>query len=210
MAAIMCQALPQFYRDFNDKTIFISVSVKEYKPYLLTKKYSVATHNDNFSPLKTCRYHIILISSSVKEILEKMENLSYVYQTVDCLYTLYKHQFFGSIIEESGVGFTQLTRAVEHNLENKYVEKVPSISKKRLSRKKFKRHLLRAEQRNASTQTLGSSFLDRVHSLRNSKYESEFIKIVDCLLDGHGIIDNPLLYLEISLYLEIKYIISCL
>ena len=89
MAAIMCQVLPQFYRDFNDKTIFISVSVKEYKPYLLTKKYSVATHNDNFCPLKTCRYHIILISSSVKEILEKMENLSYVYQTVDCLYTLY-------------------------------------------------------------------------------------------------------------------------
>ena len=108
----------------------------------------------------------------MKEILEKMENLSYVYQTVDCLYTLCKHQFFGSIIEESGVVFTQLTRAVEHNLENKYVEKVPSISKKRLSRKKFKRHLLRAEQRNASTQTLGSSFLDMVHSLRNSKYES--------------------------------------
>ena len=197
MAAIMCQVLPQFYRDYNDKTLFISVSVTEYKPYLLTKKYSVATHNDNFCPLKTCHYHIILISSSAKEILEKMENLSYVYQTVDCLYTLYKHQFFGSIIEESGVVFTQLTRAVEHNLENKYVEKVPSISKTRLSRKKFKRHLLRAEQRNASTQTLGSSFLDRVHSLRNSKYESELIKIVDCLLDGHGIIDNPLLYLEI-------------
>ena len=193
----MCQVLPQIYRDFNDKTIFISVSVKEYKLYLLTKKYSVATHNDNFCPLKTCRYHIILISSSVKETLEKMENLSYVYQTLDCLNTLYDHQFFGSIIEESGVVFTQLTRAVEHNLENKYVEKVPSISKKRLCRKKFKRHLLRAEQRNASTQTLGSSFLDRVHSLRKTNYESELIKIVDCLLDGHGIIDNPLLYLEI-------------
>ena len=197
MAAIMCQVLPQFYRDYNDKILFLSVSVKEYKPYLLTKKYSVATHNDNFCPLKTCRYHIILISSSVKEILEKIENLSYVYQKVDCLYTLYKHQFFGSIIKESGLVFAQLTRAVEHNMENKYVKKVPSISKKRLSRKKFKRHLLRAEQRNASTQTLGSSFLDRVHSLRNSKYESEPIKIVDCLLDGHGITDNHLLYLEI-------------
>ena len=122
MAAIMCQVLPQFYRDYNDKTLFLSVSVKEYKPYLLTKKYSVATHNDSFCPLKTCRYHIILISSSVKEILETVENLSYVYETVDCLYTLHKHQFFGSIIEESGLVFAQLTRAVEHNLENKYVE----------------------------------------------------------------------------------------
>ena len=99
MAAIMCQVLPQFYRDSNDKTLFLSVSVKEFKLYLLTKKYSIATHKDNFCPLKTCRYHIILISSSVKEILEKIENLSYVYQTVDCLYTLYKHQFFGYIIE---------------------------------------------------------------------------------------------------------------
>ena len=155
MAAIMCQVLPHFYRDYNDKTFFLSVSVREYKPYLLTKKYSVATHNDNFCPLKTCHCHIILISSSVKEILETIENLSYFYQTVDCLYTLYKHQFFGSILEESGVVFAQLTRAVEHNLENEYVEKVDIISKKRLSRKKLKRHLLRAELRNASTQTLG-------------------------------------------------------
>ena len=193
----MCQVLPLFYRDYNDRTFFLSVSVKEYKPYLLTKKISVATHYGNFCPLKTCRYQIILISFSMEEILETKENLSYIYQTVDCLYTLYKHQFFGSNLEESGVVFAQLTRAVEHNLENKYVEKVPSISTKRLSRKKFKRHLLRAEQRSAITQTLGSSFLDRIHSLRNSKYESKLIKIVDCLLDGHGIIDYPLLYLEI-------------
>ena len=128
------------------------------KPYLLTKKHSVATLNDSFCPLKTCHYHIILISSSVKKILEKVENLSYIYQTVDCLYTLCKHQFFGSILEESGLVFAQLTRAVEHNLENKYMEKVPSISKKRLSRKKFKRRLQRAEQTNAITQTLDHLF----------------------------------------------------
>ena len=65
MAAIMCQVLPQFYRDHNHKTLFISVSVKEYKLFLLTQKYSVAYHNDNFCPLKTCRYQIFLISSSV-------------------------------------------------------------------------------------------------------------------------------------------------
>ena len=76
MAAIMCQVLPQFYRDFNDKSLFLSVSVMEYKPYLLSIKYYVAIHNDNFCPLKTFRYHIFLISSSVKEILEKKENLS--------------------------------------------------------------------------------------------------------------------------------------
>ena len=68
--------------------------------------------------------------------------------------------------------------------------------KKRLSRKKFKRDLLRTEQRNVSTQKMGSSFLDRFQSLKNSKYVSVLIKIVDCLLDDHGLIDNSLLYLE--------------
>ena len=147
-------------------------------------------------PLKTCRYHIVLISFSTKDLLQKLEDLSYLYQTVDCLYTLYKHQFFGNILEESGLVFTQLDRAVQHNYENKYVEKLPSVSKKRLSRKKFKRHLLRAN-RNLSAQTMGSSFLYRIQSVKNSKYEGELIKIVDSLLDGHGLIDNFLLYLEI-------------
>ena len=55
MAEIMCQVLPQFYRDYNDKTLFSSLSVKEYKPYLIVKKYSVATHNENFCPLNTYR-----------------------------------------------------------------------------------------------------------------------------------------------------------
>ena len=196
MAAVMCQVLPHFYKKFCEKALFISVSVKDYRPYILTSEYVVASHN-SFCPLKTCRYHIVLISFSIGDLLQKLEDLSYLYQTVDCLYTLYKHQFFGNILEESGLVFTQLDRAVQHNYENKYVEKLPSVSKKRLSRKKFKRHLLRAEQRNVSTQTMGSFFLDRIQSLKNSKYEGELIKIVDCLLDGHGLIDNSLLYLEI-------------
>ena len=161
MAAVMCQVLPHFYKKFCEKALFISVSVKDYRSYILTSEYVVASHN-SFCPLKTCRYHIVLISFSIEDLLQKLEDLSYLYQTVDCLYTLYKHQFFGNILEESGLVFTQLDRAVQNNYENKYVEKLPSVSKKRLSRKKFKRHLLRAEHRNVSTQTMGSSFLDRI------------------------------------------------
>ena len=100
-------------------------------------------------------------------------------------------------MEEAGLVFTQFKRAVQHNSENKFVEKLPSVSKNRLCRKKFKRHQLRAEQRNASTQTLGSSFFDRIQTIQNSKYESEIIKNVDYLLDDHGIIDNPMLYFEV-------------
>ena len=168
MAAVMCQLLPHFYKKFCEKALFIFVSVKDYRPYLFTSEYVVALHY-SFCPLKTFRYHIFLISFSAKDLLQKLEDLSYLYQTVDCLYTLYKHQFFGNILEELGLVFTQLDRAVQHNYENKNVEKLPSVSKKRLIRKKFKRHLLRADQRNVRTQTMGSSFLDRIQSLENSK-----------------------------------------
>ena len=197
MAAVVCQVLPDIYKKFYGKALFICVSVKDYKPYLLTIEYSVASRNYNFCPLKNCSYHIILISSSINELLRKLDDLSFQYQTVDCLYTSYKHKFFGHTMEEAGLVFTQLKRAVQHNSENKFVEKIPSVSKKRLSRKKFKRHLLGAEQRNASTQTLRLSFFDRIQSLKNSYCESEKIKIVDCLLNGHGIIDNPMLYFEV-------------
>ena len=87
MAAVMCQALPHFYKNFCEKALFISVSVKDYRPYIPTSEYVVASHN-SFCPLKTCRYHIVLISSSTEILLQKLEDLSYLYQTVDCLYTL--------------------------------------------------------------------------------------------------------------------------
>ena len=176
MAADMCQVLPHFYKKFCEKALFISVSVIDYKPYILTSEY-VASHNSS-CPRKTCRFHIVLNSFSTEDLLQKLEDLSYLYPRVNCLYTLYKHQFFGNILEELGLVFTQLDRAVQHNYNNKYVEKLSSVSKNRLSRKKFKRHLLRAEQRNVNTQTMGSSFLDRIQSLKNSKYEGELIKIV--------------------------------
>ena len=114
MAAVMCQFLPHFYKKFCEKALFISVSVKDYRSYILTNEYVVAAHN-SFCPLKTCRYHIVLISSSTEDLFKKLEDLSYLYQTVDFLFTLYKHQFFGNVLEESGPVFTQLDRAVQHN-----------------------------------------------------------------------------------------------
>ena len=140
MAAVMCPVLPHFYKNFCEKALFVSVSVKDYRPHILTSQYVVASHN-SFCPLKTGRYHIILISSSTEDLLRKLEDLSYLCQTVDYLYTLYKHQFFGNILEDSGLVFTQLDRAVQHTYESKFVEKLPSVSKERLTRKKFKRNL---------------------------------------------------------------------
>ena len=89
-----------------------------------------------------------------------MDDLSFQYQTESYLCFHISFSFFGHTMDEAGVVFTKLKRAAQHNAENNFVEKLRSLSKKRLSRKKVKRYLLRDEQKNSSTQPLRSSFFD--------------------------------------------------
>ena len=61
-----------------------------------------------------------------------------------------------------------------------------SIAKKRLLRKKYKKHLLSFFKKTKSTQTIGSVVADRIEQVKNTKFEVEMIKLLDCFLDGHG------------------------
>ena len=63
---------------------------------------------------------------------------------------------------------------------------MPSIVKKRLLGKKYKKHLLSSFQKTKPTQTSGSVFADRIEQVKKTKLELELIKTVDCFLDGHG------------------------
>ena len=63
---------------------------------------------------------------------------------------------------------------------------MPSIAKKRLLRKIFKKHLLSTFQKTESTQMSGSVFSDRSEQVKKTKFEKKLIKIVDCFSDGHG------------------------
>ena len=63
---------------------------------------------------------------------------------------------------------------------------MPSIAKKRLLRKKYKKFFLSSFPKTKSTQTGGSVFADRIEQVRKTKFELELIKIVDCFLDGLG------------------------
>ena len=69
---------------------------------------------------------------------------------------------------------------------------MPSIAKKRLLRKKFKQHLMSALQKNKSTQTSGSVFAERIEKVKQTKFDSELLKIVYSFLDGHGSYDSNL------------------
>ena len=183
MAAIMLQAKPSFYKKLSDKSLFISANT--YENFIVCKDYCIAHHDDKTCFLPAFKYHILLIGN-VEELLKKLDTFCFTYQHVDCLYTLFKYRFSGKVIAKRGQVFDNVQRAVDFNQRNKGVDRMPSIAKKRLLRKKYKKHLFSSFQKTKSTQTSGSVFADRIEQVKKTKFELELIKIVDCFLDGHG------------------------
>ena len=141
--------------------------------------------------LPNCRYHFIPIGH-IKKLLQKLDAFCFNYQHVDCLYTLFKYRFSGRIVLKSGQFFDKLQRAVHFNQQNRGVDRMPSIAKKRLLRKKYKKHLLSSFRKTKSTQTIASVFADRIEQVKKTKFELELIKIVDCFLDGDSIYSSSL------------------
>ena len=135
--------------------------------------------------LPNCRCHIILIGN-IKELLQKLDAFCFNYQHVDCLFTTFEYRFSGKIVLKSGQLFDYLQRAFHLNQQNRGVDRMLSIAKKRHSRKKFKKYLLSSFQKTKSTQTSGSVFADRIEQVKKTKFEVELKENVDCFLDGHG------------------------
>ena len=158
---------------------------------VVCKDYCVAHHNDKTCFLPACNYQILLLGN-VEELLKKLDTLCFTYQHVDCLYTLFKYRLSGKVVAESGQVFDNVHRAVDFNQGNKGVDRMPSIAKKRLLRKKYKKHLFSSFQKTKTTQTSGSVFAERIEKVKKTKFELDLIKIVDCFLDGHGNYDSDL------------------
>ena len=184
-----------FTQKFQKKSLFISA--KTYEKFNVCKDYCIAHHDDKTCFLPACKYHIILLGES-EELLHKLDTFCFTYQHVDCLYTLFKYRFSGKIIAKSGNVFDNVQRAISINQRNRGVDKMPSIAKKRLLRKKFKQRFMSALQKNKSTQTSGSVFEERIEKVKKTRFELELIKIVDCFLDGHGNYDSNLVSFRIK------------
>ena len=116
---------------------------------------------------------------------------------MDCLYTHFKYRFSGKIVLKSGQLFDNLQRAVHFNQQNRGGDRMLSIAKKRLLRKKYKKHLLSSFQKTKLTQTSGSVFADGMEQVKKTKFVLELIKIVDCSLDGHGNYSSSLVSFKI-------------
>ena len=195
MAAIMLQSIPIFYAKISEKSLFISATT--YEKYIVCKDYCIAHHNEKTCFLPSCKYHIVLLGN-VQELLKKLDSFCLTYQHVDCLYTLFKYRFSGKVIAKGGQVFDNLQRAVDFNQRNKGVDRMPSIAKKRLLRKKYKKHLFSSFQKTKATQTSGSVFAERIEKVKKTKFELDLIKIVDCFLDGHGNYDSNLVSFKIK------------
>ena len=104
---------------------------------------------------------------------------------MDCLYTLFKYRFSGKVIANCEQVFENVQQAVDFNHRNKGVDRMPSIAKKRLLRKKFKKQIFCSFQKIKTTQTNGSVFAERIEELKRLilKWNK---KIIECFLDGHG------------------------
>ena len=87
--------------------------------------------------LPACENHILLLGN-VEELLKKLDTFCFTYQHVDCLYTLFKYRFSGKVIAKSGQVFDNVQRAVDFNHRNKGVDRMPSIAKKKFSKKSSK------------------------------------------------------------------------
>ena len=195
MATIMLQSIPSFYAKISEKSLFISATT--YEKYIVCKDYCIAHHNEKTSFLPACKYHIVLLGN-VQELLKKLDSICFTYQHVDCLYTLFKYRFSGKVIAKSGQVFDIVQRAVDFNHRNKGVDRMPSIAKKRLLRKKYKKQLFSSFQKTKATQTSGSVFAERIEKVRKTKFEFEPLKIVDYFLYGLAIFDSNLVSFKIK------------
>ena len=180
MAANMLQTIPSFYAKISEKSLFISATT--YEKYIVCKDHCIAQHNEKTCFLPACKYHIILLGN-VQELLKKLDTFCFTYQYVDCLYTIFRYRFSGKVTVKSGQVFGNVQRAVDFNHRNKGLDRMPSIAKKRLLRKKYKKHLFSSFQKTKTTQTSSSVFAERNEKVKKTKIEFEQTKIVDCFLD---------------------------
>ena len=75
----------------------------------------MSTHDLSCSS-ENCKFHLVLIGISVNQILQRLDKRIFINQEIDCLYILFKHIFYSSIVTSRGEVFNQLIRVVQQNL----------------------------------------------------------------------------------------------
>ena len=136
MACGSLDLFPAFFEKYSKNSFLLLVS--DY-PIDLTEfeQYSVSIHNSNFCNSPNCQYHILVYSTHLSYSDLSLQ-CNFSYQSVDCLFTVFKF-YFMKILELKGFIFQKLLSAIDfHKSLPSPVLTSFSVSKKRLLRKKFK------------------------------------------------------------------------
>ena len=155
--------IPSFYTTYSKNSCFISANT--YEKNIVSKEYCNARDDDKMCFIPNPINHIKLIGY-IKELLQKRDAFCFYYQHDDCLYTFFKYRFSGKYVVKSGQLFDNVQRAIDCNHQNRGVDRMPSITKKRLLRKKHRKHLLSSFQITKPTQTSGPVFADRIEQVK--------------------------------------------
>ena len=184
MAAVPLEVSPSFYKKFSKNRRFISGNT--YEKYIVSIEYCISRlGTDKMWFLRNCRYRIILLGN-IKELLQNMEAFCFNYEHVGCPYKTSMYLFSGKIVVKNGQFFENVQRAFHFNHQNRGVDRMPSITKKTILKKKYNKHLLSSFEKTESTQTSRSLFADRIKQAKKTKIDLELIKILDCFPDCHG------------------------
>ena len=134
----------------------------------MSKEYCIAHHGDKMCFLPNSIY-LIKIKGDIKKLLEKLDTFCLDYQHMNCLYTLQKWPISGKCVVKSGYFFDNMQRVVIFNHQNRGMDRMASIAKKRLLSRKYRKHLLIFFQKTKSTQTSGSVFPDTIEQIIQSQ-----------------------------------------
>ena len=108
MASAMCQAYPTFYSDYNAKSLFISVSENFYEKCIVTQDYCVSNHS-SFCLVENCKFHLVLIGSSLNQILQRLVLLMFFYETSHVCHMWLKYRKKMRVTSDSHVQTCKIT-----------------------------------------------------------------------------------------------------
>ena len=189
MAGNVTLALPSTYAKFSVNSLLVLTKDNDPSNYLITEQYAVAEHNDACS-LEKCKYHILLYCQQrgQDQLLLQLKGYSFRYIMVDDLYSFYRFYVHGTLKTLHGTLMEDLKWAVGFSKRFPSCVSRPSILKKRVCRKKSKLHSKMGYSSTVATQTQESNFSKRIESILDGSFCLDFIKIIDCLYDKHGIV----------------------
>ena len=209
MACGTSQHFPEYYFKFKDNTIFISSSTFPSSELLnLGEQHAIASHSKSECKIENCSFHLLLFGTTLElersNFPPKLLPISFQYQGVDCLFTIF-YNYFQSVIKLSGSIFLDLQAAVDfHRSFPKPIIRRPSIARKRLLRKRFKSYYAvnsytgsdtnsfsKTDNKNKQTRVLSSTFASRISHILQTPLAVDLLNIVDMMCDGSGQYQSP-------------------